>query len=146
MVSVRCSKYEISTSEPSKGEHKHAYNRQQLSICNYFPSAVLRRWSELGFYSDLCLQLIQFYLYENKKWLYAVDLVGSMGHWYWVVVRKTCATELATLQVTLFQYSYNIGIYITIWRDVQVCLVNKMWDHSTSDNYHPVSFLLNTHW
>lgn len=107
MVIVRCSKYEISTSEPSKGEHKHAYNRQQLSICNYFPSAVLRRWSELGFYSELCLQLIQFYLYENKKWLYAVDLVGSMGHWYWVVVRKTCyRTSHTSSHPVLVQLQY----------------------------------------
>eukprot|EP00061_Rhincodon_typus_P007946 g30126.t1 len=38
---------------------------------------------------------------------------------------KTCAPELAALLAKLFQYSYNTGIYPTMWKIAQIYPVHK---------------------
>eukprot|EP00061_Rhincodon_typus_P009007 g32139.t1 len=49
------------------------------------------------------------------------------------IVLKTYAPELAAALAKLFQYSYNTGIYPTMWTKL---------DKSIPANYHPISLLL----
>eukprot|EP00061_Rhincodon_typus_P000198 g10879.t1 len=55
------------------------------------------------------------------------------------IVLKTCAPELAAPQAKLFQYSYNTGIYLIMWKIARVCPVHKMYDNSNSASYCPFS-------
>eukprot|EP00061_Rhincodon_typus_P004567 g22894.t1 len=56
-------------------------------------------------------------------------------------VLKTCALKLAAPLAKLFQYSYNTGIYSTMWKIAQVCSVHKKQDKSNLANYSPISLL-----
>eukprot|EP00061_Rhincodon_typus_P007734 g29723.t1 len=58
-----------------------------------------------------------------------------------VVVLKACALELAATLANPFQYSYNAGIYPTMWNIAQVCPVHTKQDKSNLANYHPISQL-----
>eukprot|EP00061_Rhincodon_typus_P002304 g17142.t1 len=53
----------------------------------------------------------------------------------------TCAPELAAPLAKLFQYSYNAGIYLTMWKIFQICLVYKKQDHCNPVNYCPICLL-----
>eukprot|EP00061_Rhincodon_typus_P004713 g23257.t1 len=57
------------------------------------------------------------------------------------IVLKTCAPELADPLAKLFQYSYNIGIYPTMWKLSQVYHVHKKQEKSNPANYGPISLL-----
>eukprot|EP00061_Rhincodon_typus_P011730 g36970.t1 len=54
---------------------------------------------------------------------------------------KTCAPELATPLAKLFQYSYNPGIYLTMWKIAQVYDAHKRQDKSNAAKYHLISLL-----
>lgn len=41
------------------------------------------------------------------------------------IVLTTCVPELAKSSDKMFKYSCNIGIYLTIWKIAQVCLIYK---------------------
>eukprot|EP00061_Rhincodon_typus_P015032 g42481.t1 len=43
-----------------------------------------------------------------------------------VIVLKNCPPELAVLLAKLFQYSYNTGIYSTMWKIAQHLLSNNL--------------------
>eukprot|EP00061_Rhincodon_typus_P002458 g17619.t1 len=57
------------------------------------------------------------------------------------IVLKTHAPELAAPPAKLFQYSYNTGIYLTMWKIAQLCPVHKKQDKSNPANYCPISLL-----
>eukprot|EP00061_Rhincodon_typus_P012020 g37464.t1 len=57
------------------------------------------------------------------------------------IVLKTCAPEPSTPLAKLFQYSYNTGIYSTMWKIAQVYPVHKKQYKSNSANYQPISLL-----
>eukprot|EP00061_Rhincodon_typus_P017890 g46806.t1 len=57
------------------------------------------------------------------------------------VAMKTCAPELAAPLAKISQYSYNTGIYLTVWKISQVCPVHEKQDKSKVVNYCPISFL-----
>eukprot|EP00061_Rhincodon_typus_P000376 g11502.t1 len=57
-------------------------------------------------------------------------------------ILKTCAPELATALAKLFQYSYNTGIYPTMWKSAQVCPGHKKQDKSKPANYLSIGLLL----
>eukprot|EP00061_Rhincodon_typus_P001430 g14768.t1 len=57
------------------------------------------------------------------------------------IVLKTCAPELAAPLAKLFQYSYNTGIYLTMWKIAQVYPVHKKQNKSNLANYCPISLL-----
>eukprot|EP00061_Rhincodon_typus_P000877 g13061.t1 len=58
-----------------------------------------------------------------------------------LIVPKTGAPELAAPLCKLFQYSYNTGIDLTIWKIAQVCPAHKNQVKSTPANYRPISLL-----
>eukprot|EP00061_Rhincodon_typus_P017165 g45739.t1 len=57
------------------------------------------------------------------------------------IVLKTCAPKLAAPLAKLFQYSYNTGIYLIMWKIFQVYTEHKKQDKSNPANYHAVSQL-----
>eukprot|EP00061_Rhincodon_typus_P005237 g24509.t1 len=50
--------------------------------------------------------------------------------------------EIATPLAKLFQYSYNIVIYLIMCKIAQLCPVHKKQNKSNPANYHPINLLL----
>eukprot|EP00061_Rhincodon_typus_P002846 g18636.t1 len=70
--------------------------------------------------TDISLQPIQLTLCNIKKWLETLDTAKATGpDNIPAIVLKTCAPELATPLAKLFQYSYNTGINLTMWKIAQ---------------------------
>eukprot|EP00061_Rhincodon_typus_P008888 g31918.t1 len=70
--------------------------------------------------TDASLQLIRFIPHDIKKQLEALDTAKAMGpDNILATVLKTCAPELAAPLAKLFQYSYNTGMYTTMWKIAQ---------------------------
>eukprot|EP00061_Rhincodon_typus_P015681 g43488.t1 len=70
--------------------------------------------------TDTSLQSIWFTLCDIKKRLEALDGAKAVGpDNIPAIVLKTCAPELAVPLAKLFQYSYNVGIYPTMWKVAQ---------------------------
>eukprot|EP00061_Rhincodon_typus_P016711 g45067.t1 len=90
--------------------------------------------------TDTSLLAIRFTPHDMKKCLETLDTAKSMGpDNILAVVLKTCAPDLAVLLVKLFQYSYNTGIYLKMWKSAQVFPVHKKQDKSNLANYSPIS-------
>eukprot|EP00061_Rhincodon_typus_P005870 g25901.t1 len=58
-----------------------------------------------------------------------------------VIVLKICAADLATPLAKFFQYSYNTGSYLEIWKITQVCPVHKMQDKFNLVNCYHISLV-----
>ncbi|XP_067854341.1 aldo-keto reductase family 1 member B1-like [Heptranchias perlo] len=70
--------------------------------------------------TEASLQPIRFTPRDIKTRLSALDTAKAMGpNNIPAVVLKTCAPELAAPLAKLFQYSYNTGIYLTMWKIAQ---------------------------
>eukprot|EP00061_Rhincodon_typus_P001257 g14206.t1 len=57
------------------------------------------------------------------------------------IILRTCVPELVGPLTKLFQYSYNTGIYPTMWKIAHVCPVHKKQDKSDPANYRPIGLL-----
>eukprot|EP00061_Rhincodon_typus_P014632 g41777.t1 len=51
------------------------------------------------------------------------------------------STTVVNHKLQTFQYSYNTGIYPTMWKIAQVCPLHKKQDNSNPANYHPTKLL-----
>uniref|UniRef100_UPI00398E8A02 transforming growth factor beta activator LRRC32-like n=1 Tax=Pristiophorus japonicus TaxID=55135 RepID=UPI00398E8A02 len=70
--------------------------------------------------TEASLQSIRYIPCDIKKRLSALDTAKAMGpDNIPAVMLKTCAPELAASLAKLFQYSYNTGIYPTLWNTAQ---------------------------
>eukprot|EP00061_Rhincodon_typus_P008936 g32002.t1 len=57
------------------------------------------------------------------------------------IVSKVYALEPAAPPAKLFQYSYNTGIFPTMWNIAQICPVHKKQDNSKPTNYSLLSIV-----
>eukprot|EP00061_Rhincodon_typus_P012664 g38544.t1 len=78
--------------------------------------------------TDTSLQPFRFTPCDIKKQLETLDAAKAMA-----LIRPPLAK--------LFQYSYNTGIYLTMWKITQICPVHKRQDKSKPPNYRPISLL-----
>eukprot|EP00061_Rhincodon_typus_P016009 g43997.t1 len=77
-----------------------------------------------------------------KKRLETLDTAKTTGpDTIPAIILKTCAPECAAPLAKLFQYSYNAGIYLAMWKISQVCLGHKKQDRSSPASYRPISLL-----
>ncbi|XP_067827191.1 uncharacterized protein [Heptranchias perlo] len=87
-------------------------------------------------------QPIRFTPRDIKKRPSALDTAKAIGpDNIPAVALKTCAAELAAPLAKLFQYSYNTGIYPTMWKIAEVCPAFCGRDKSNPANYRPISLL-----
>eukprot|EP00061_Rhincodon_typus_P010630 g35079.t1 len=92
--------------------------------------------------TDTSLKPIQFTPRYIKKWFKTLDTAKALGpDNIPAIALKTCTLELAAPLTKLFQYSYNTGIYPTMWKIVQGCPVHKKQDKFNSAKYRPISLL-----
>eukprot|EP00061_Rhincodon_typus_P003722 g20805.t1 len=78
---------------------------------------------------------------DIKKLLVTLGIAKTMGPDDIAAMGlMTCAPEQAELLTKLFQYSYNTGNYLTMWK-IAPLLVHKKQDKSNLASYVPITLL-----